>query len=118
MRKLFLLPYALAAAILLLLPLASTAPATVLLLCLAMALMTGATPVYASSSMELAPRYTGSVVALQNCFANMAGILAPVVIGYVVKVSTWQTAFALTAVVSSVGILMFLVLGKAERQID
>jgi MFS transporter, ACS family, glucarate transporter len=117
-RKLFLLPYALAAAILLLLPLASTAPATVLLLCLAMALMTGATPVYASSSMELAPRYTGSVVALQNCFANMAGILAPVVIGYVVKVSTWQTAFALTAVVSSVGILMFLVLGKAERQID
>ena len=117
-RKLFLLPYALAAAILLLLPLASTAPATVLLLCLAMALMTGATPVYASSSMELAPRYTGSVVALQNCFANMAGILAPVVIGYVVKVSTWQTAFVLTAVVSSVGILMFLVLGKAERQID
>jgi MFS family permease len=117
-RKLFLLPYALAAAILLLLPLASTAPATVLLLCLAMALMTGATPVYASSSMELAPRYTGSVVALQNCFANMAGILAPVVIGYVVKASAWQTAFVVTALVSAAGILTFLVLGKAERQID
>jgi ACS family glucarate transporter-like MFS transporter len=117
-RKLFLLPYALAAAALLLLPVASTPPTTVLLLCLAMALMTGATPVYASSSMELAPRYTGSVVALQNSFANMAGILAPVVIGYVVKATTWQTAFVLTALVSTVGIVTFLLFGKAEKQID
>jgi MFS transporter, ACS family, D-galactonate transporter len=117
-RKLFLIPYGLAAGLLLLLPLAATPTTTVLLLCLAMALMTGATPVYASSSMELAPRYTGSVVALQACFANMAGILAPVVIGYVVKVSSWQTGFLLTALITLAGIGTFLIFGKAEKQID
>jgi len=117
-RKLFLFPYALAAATLLLLPWAASPAMTVTLLCVAMALMTGATPVYASSSLELAPRYTGSVVALQACFANLAGVLAPVVIGYVVKVSSWYLAFVLTASVSLVGILTFVFFGKAERQID
>lgn len=117
-RKLFLFPYALAAGTLLLLPWAASPVMTVTLLCVAMALMTGATPVYASSSLELAPRYTGSVVALQACFANLAGVLAPVVIGYVVKVSSWYLAFVLTASVSLVGILTFLFFGKAERQID
>lgn len=117
-RKLFLLPYALAAGTLLLLPWAASPAITVALLCAAMALMTGATPVYASSSMELAPRYTGSVVALQACFANLAGVLAPVVIGYVVKASSWYLAFVLTASVSLVGIVTFLLFGKAERQID
>jgi MFS family permease len=57
-------------------------------------------------------------VALQACFANLAGVLAPVVIGYVVKASSWYLAFVLTASVSLVGIATFLLFGKAERQID
>jgi sugar phosphate permease len=117
-RKLFLIPYALAAGVLLLLPWAVSPTLTVGLLCAAMALMTGATPVYASSSMELAPRYTGSLVALQACFANLAGVLAPVVIGYVVKASSWYIGFVLTAAISVLGIVTFLLLGKAERQLD
>lgn len=58
-----------------------------------MALLTGATPVYASNSLEIAPRYTGTVVAIQSSMANVAGILAPVVVGYVVKGAGWAAAF-------------------------
>jgi len=117
-RKLFLLPYALAAVTLLLLPSASSPLLTVLLLCIAMALMTAATPVYASSSLDIAPRYAGTVVGIQNCVANLAGILAPVVIGYVAKTQGWSMAFWLTAAVSAAGALTYLSFGKAERLWD
>ena len=117
-RKLFLIPYALSAVTLLLLPLASSPFTIVLLLCVAMALLTGATPVYASNSLDLAPRYAGTVVAVQACLANFAGVLAPVVIGYLAKSAGWNTAFLLTAGISGCGILAFLLFGTAERQIE
>ncbi len=117
-RKLFLIPYALSAITLTLLPLASSPFTIVLLLCVAMALLTGATPVYASNSLDLAPRYAGTVVAVQACLANFAGVLAPVVIGYLARSAGWNTAFILTAGISCCGILAFLIFGTAERQID
>jgi MFS family permease len=114
-RKWFLLPFALAAAILLLLPAAPGPVAIVCLLCAAMALLTGATPVYASNSLDIAPRYAGTVVAVQNSFANVAGVLAPVTVGYVVKAAGWPAAFWLTAAVCGAGIIAFLVFGSADR---
>ena len=117
-RKMALLPYALAAGALLLLPAASSPAATVALLCSAMGLLTAATPVYASNSLDLAPRYAGTVVAVQNTMANVAGVLAPVVVGYVVKLTGWNAAFWLTAAISAVGILAFLAFGNAERLVD
>jgi ACS family D-galactonate transporter-like MFS transporter len=117
-RKLFLIPYALSAMTLLMLPLASSPFTTVLLLCVAMALLTGATPVYASNSLDLAPRYAATVVGVQACVANFAGVLAPVVIGYLAKSAGWNMAFLLTAVISVCGILAFLIFGTAERLVD
>jgi MFS family permease len=117
-RKLFLLPYALSAAALLLVPLAVTPMRVVLLLCAAMALLTGATPVYASNSLDLAPRYAATVVGVQSSVANLAGIVAPVAIGYLVKSMGWNMAFGLTAAVTCAGALAFLLFGTAERQID
>ena len=84
-RKLFMVPYVFSALTLLAVPLASSPTATVCLLCMAMFLLTAGTPVYASSSLDIAPRYAGTVVGIQNALANIAGILAPVVIGYVVR---------------------------------
>lgn len=117
-RKLFLLPYVLSAGALLLVPLARDPVATVALLCVAMFLLTSVTPVYASSSLELAPRYAGTVVGMQSSFANLAGVLAPVIIGYLVKALGWSSAFWLTAAISGAGALAFLVFGKAEKLVD
>ena len=117
-RKLFMLPYLLSALTLLAVPLAADPTATVGLLCIAMFLLTAATPVYASSSLDIAPRYAGTVVGMQNALANIAGVLAPVVIGYVVKSLGWSSAFWLTALVSVGGIVAYLVFGRAEKLID
>lgn len=117
-RKLFLIPYALSAVALLLVPQASTPRATVAMLCLAMAFLTAATPVYSSNSLDLAPRYAATVVGVQACIANFAGILAPVAIGYVARSGGWTMAFALTAAITGAGILAFALMGTAERVID
>jgi ACS family glucarate transporter-like MFS transporter len=117
-RRWFLAPYALSAATLLLVPAVSSPAATVTALCVAMFLLTAVTPVYASSSLDIAPRYAGTVVGIQSAIANLAGVLAPVAIGYLVKWFGWPVAFWLTAAVSTMGILGYLFAGKAETLID
>jgi sugar phosphate permease len=117
-RKLFLIPYAFSAVALVLVPLAPTPQTTVAMLCLAMAFLTSATPIYSSNSLDLAPRFAATVVGVQSCIANLAGILAPVVIGYVARSGGWSMAFALTAAIIAVGILGFALFGSAEPAID
>jgi len=117
-RKLFLIPYALSAVALLLVPQVSSPRATVAMLCMAMAFLTAATPVYSSNSLDLAPRYAATVVGAQACIANFAGVLAPVAIGYVARFGGWTMAFGLTAAVTAAGILAFALFGTAERVLD
>jgi dipeptide/tripeptide permease len=101
-----------------LVPLAPTPQTTVAMLCVAMAFLTSATPVYSSNSLDLAPRYAATVVGVQACIANLAGILAPVAIGYVARSGGWSMAFALTAAIIAGGIVSFALFGSAERAID
>ena len=117
-QKMVLLPYAFAAVIFLLVPLASSSSITVLLLCLSTALMSCVIPIYASGSLDLAPRFAATVVAFQNSMANFAGILVPVVTGYLVKFAGWNSAFWLTAAISTGGILIYLAFGQARKLVD
>jgi ACS family glucarate transporter-like MFS transporter len=117
-RKLFLIPFIMAAGALLLIPLATHPVMIVVLLCLAAGLASGAYPVIASGSLDMTPRYAGTVVGFQNCVANFSGILVPVVTGYVVKVSGWTAAFWLAASVCTVGFLAYLCFGQARKLVD
>ena len=65
-------------------------------------------------SLDLAPRYAATVVGVQACVANLAGVIAPVAVGYIARSGGWDMAFLLTAVISGCGILAFLALGTSE----
>jgi sugar phosphate permease len=117
-RKWFLAPYMLSALLLLAVPAVTSPVGLVATLCAAMFLLTSATPTYASSALDIAPRYAGTVVGMQNAFANLAGVLAPVVVGYLVRYLGWSAAFFLAAAVSALGILAYLLFGKAERMAE
>jgi ACS family D-galactonate transporter-like MFS transporter len=102
-RKVFLIPFICAAGLLLFVPKVSNQIGTVILLCVSMSLFTSVISIYTSGSTELAPRYAGTVGGIQNCFANFAGVLVPVIVGYAVKLSGWESAFWVTAGVSWFG---------------
>ncbi|MCC6590250.1 MAG: MFS transporter [Bryobacterales bacterium] len=114
-RKLFMIPYAAAAVALLLVPHAATPAGAVAILCLVMALMTSATPVFSSASMDLAPDMAGPLASIQSAFANIAGIVAPVAAGYLVKAFGWASPFALTAGIALLGVAVYARYGSAGR---
>ena len=113
-RKLFLAPYALAAASIFAVPRVETATAAVILLCAAMGLLAAATPIFSSASLRLAPSRAASLAGAQNAFANLAGIIAPAAVGYVAKTSGWPAAFALTAGICLAGITACWAVGESE----
>jgi MFS family permease len=113
--KLLLIPYSVSALCLLAASAASSAVAAVALLCGAMALLGSITPVFASGSLDLTPRHAAAVASAQNTFANLAGILAPVVIGYLVKAAGWPAAFTVTAFVVAVGVGCYAWRGDRDR---
>ena len=88
--------------------------AAVALLCAGMTLLGAITPVFSSGSLDLTPRYAGAVAGAQNTFANLSGILAPVVIGYLVKEQGWPAAFTVTALVVAVGAACYALRGSAR----
>lgn len=117
-RKLLLIPYCGAAACVFAAPTAGSAGGTVALLCLAMGLLGAATPVFASGSLDLAPRYAGALAGAQNAFANLAGIIAPALVGYLVRSAGWSAAFALTAMVTMCGVAVYALFGSGDEVRD
>jgi sugar phosphate permease len=113
--KLFLLSLGGAGGILVLLCHVSSPRVVVLLFCLAALLMTGATPVYASGALNLVPGSAGSFVGVQNTVANVSGILAPVITGYLAAKYSWTAAFSATAAVCCIGVVAYLLMGSAQR---
>lgn len=79
------------------------------------ALMTAATPVYASGSMDLTPQSAATLVGIQAAFANLAGLIAPVVSGYAASFYSWNLIFVITAAVCIAGSGLYLWVGSAER---
>jgi MFS family permease len=117
-RKCFMVPFMLTAVVLLSLSSVQQPLTIVGLLCLAMILLTSATPIINSGSLDIAPRYAGTFMGIQNCFANLAGVIVPVVTGYVAKAFGWQLVFWLIAGVILTGGFVYILLGRAEKLID
>ncbi|HLJ85219.1 MAG TPA: MFS transporter [Candidatus Angelobacter sp.] len=115
-NKTFLLPFACAAGILIVISKVSSSSVVVPLLCISATLMTSATPVFASGSLDLVPGSAGSFVGVQNSIANLSGVLAPVITGYLATSTGWMAAFSCTAAVCAFGITCYWLMGKAERR--
>lgn len=114
-RKGFVGIFATGALLLFLLSHVSSELAIVFVLCASTALMTAATPVYASGSLDLAPQSSAALVGIQAAFANLAGLVAPVVSGYAARLYSWNFVFVITAVVCIGSSLVYFWFGSADR---
>lgn len=70
--------------------------------------------------LDISPRFAGVLMSVTNCLANLAGLLAPIVAGYVVDrrptQAAWRTVFVTAACVYAACGTVFLVLGDGARQ--
>ena len=103
---------------LLMVPHVSGQGSIIFLLCLASLLLTSASPTLNSGSLEIAPRYAGTFMGFQNTAGNLAGILVPVVVGNIAKAYGWNVTFWSALVISTVGIGVYSLLGRADKLID
>lgn len=70
--------------------------------------------------IDLAPNHAGTMMGITNCAANICSILAPLIVGVVLKDEKdpvqWRTVFYIAAAIYFLGNLVFITLGKAEIQ--
>ncbi|OQR76221.1 sialin-like [Tropilaelaps mercedesae] len=70
--------------------------------------------------LDIAPRFTGTVAGLTNMMANVAGLLAPKLVGILTKnnntFTQWNRVFLYTGIFTTVGAVIFLIFGTAEAQ--
>ena len=72
-----------------------------------------------SSYLDIAPRHGAVLFGFGNTFATIPGIVGVAVTGWLVDVTgTYTAAFALTAIVSAAGALIFGHLFDARRIVD
>ncbi|XP_050326851.1 putative inorganic phosphate cotransporter [Bactrocera neohumeralis] len=75
---------------------------------------------HAVNHLDLAPNLAGTLLGIANCGSNMTGIIAPLVVGYVVTEATnihqWRIIFFLSAGITFVGNLFFLIFATAKVQ--
>jgi MFS family permease len=112
-RKLMLLIFVAGAALFALLPKISHPGLLITGLAASTALITAATPVYAAGSLELAPRTAGLLAGMQQAFANLAGVAAPLATGYLARTS-WDLVFIASCVVCFAGAAAYGMFGSAE----
>ncbi|XP_060843130.1 putative inorganic phosphate cotransporter isoform X1 [Rhopalosiphum padi] len=70
--------------------------------------------------LDISPRFAGILMSLTNCLANLAGLLAPIVAGYVIDKrptqAAWRVVFITSAVVYMVCCTIYLIFGNGTRQ--
>ncbi|CAD7015092.1 putative inorganic phosphate cotransporter [Ceratitis capitata] len=75
---------------------------------------------YAVNHLDLAPNFAGTLMGIVNCSSNVMGIIAPLVVGYIVTDTTniyqWRIIFTIAGCMSFSGNFMFLIFGTAKQQ--
>ncbi|XP_050545593.1 putative inorganic phosphate cotransporter isoform X1 [Daktulosphaira vitifoliae] len=70
--------------------------------------------------LDISPRFAGILMSLTNCLANLAGLLAPIVAGYVIDKrptqAAWRVVFITSACVYIVCCSVYIMFGEGTRQ--
>jgi MFS transporter, ACS family, solute carrier family 17 (sodium-dependent inorganic phosphate cotransporter), other len=101
------------------LPGAGSATIAVILMCCTAGFLAFCFAGYAPNSFDIAPRYADVIWALSNTVGTLPGIFGVFVTGWLVdRTGTFAVPFFVTAGVSFVGALVYLMFGSGERTIE
>jgi ACS family sodium-dependent inorganic phosphate cotransporter len=107
------------AACLSLMPLAPTAGVAAVLMCGAAAALACCLSGFGANSFDIAPRYADVIWGISNTAGTIPGIVGVYITGWLVERTGGYTApFLVTAAISVVGAMVYLLMASGERQID
>ncbi|KAK3763715.1 hypothetical protein RRG08_006022, partial [Elysia crispata] len=70
--------------------------------------------------LDIAPKFSGILMAITNTFATIPGFVSPLLVGALTKQNQtrdqWQIVFYITAAIFVVGASIFLLFGQGEVQ--
>nr|XP_053643100.1 uncharacterized transporter slc-17.2-like [Cherax quadricarinatus] len=73
---------------------------------------------YQYTPIDLVPPYAATLSGLANSFNGLNGLVVPIVVAYLTPTGSraeWRLVFWVSAVLSFLGILVFIIWGSAER---
>jgi len=92
---------------------------SVLLMCGALGALGFTWSGFLPNHLDIAPRYAGVLMGITNTAGTIPGIFAVQITGWLVDVSgSYHMAFALTAAVNLLGLVVWLLFGTAKRVMD
>jgi len=92
-----------ASVFLILLAQAETKPLVIILVTLALGMMSMTGSTTGPNAMDIGPRYAGIIMGMQTTAGNIAGVIVPILVGFIVSFSNrWDLIFYIAA-----GVLMF-----------
>jgi ACS family sodium-dependent inorganic phosphate cotransporter len=107
------------AAFLSLMPLAPSATVAALLMCGAAGTLACCLAGFGANSLDIAPRYADVIWGISNTAGTIPGIVGVYVTGWLVeRTGGYAAPFLVTAAISVVGAVVYLLMGSGERQID
>uniref|UniRef100_A0A5F8GIJ4 Probable small intestine urate exporter n=2 Tax=Monodelphis domestica TaxID=13616 RepID=A0A5F8GIJ4_MONDO len=71
------------------------------------------------NSLDIAPRYTSFITGLTTLASSVSGVFSPTITGYFINQdpeSGWKNVFLVSSGVNFLGMVFFLIFGKAEIQ--
>ncbi|XP_034945293.1 putative inorganic phosphate cotransporter isoform X2 [Chelonus insularis] len=94
---------------------------TVALLTIGVGLNGGIYSGFKVNHLDISPRFAGVLMSFTNCLANLAGLLAPIVAGYIIDGQVthrkWQIVFIISAVIYIVCATFYIIFGSGQRQL-
>lgn len=71
------------------------------------------------NAMDIAPRYAGTVMGMQTTAGNIAGIIVPVLVGFIVSTSSrWDVVFYLAAAVLACGAVLWNICATGRQVLE
>jgi MFS transporter, ACS family, solute carrier family 17 (sodium-dependent inorganic phosphate cotransporter), other len=104
---------------LLLLPSVTSLTAGLIMMCAASGLGACVIAGFAPNSFDIAPRHADVIWGISNTLATLPGIVGVFITGWLAdRTGSFAAPFVLTAGLSLLGAVVFLILGSGERRID
>ncbi|XP_050326865.1 putative inorganic phosphate cotransporter [Bactrocera neohumeralis] len=75
---------------------------------------------FLTNHIDLSPNFAGILMGVANCMANLMGVVAPLLVGFIVtdskNVNQWRIIFNITAALYFIGNLLFILFGQVKIQ--